>query len=60
MRKCENESVDVYEVAGKDLADLLSRTAVTISALKEGSSFFNVTVGSGMEEPYVVTLYVHH
>ena len=63
MRHCENEFVNVYEVVGDNLADLLRDAADQVERNNEtnGDSWHMLTVGSGIdgESTYLVTLYAH-
>lgn len=56
MRFCENETVDVYEAHGRDLALLLEDAAATVREADGGYSF--VTTSYDVELGYILTLYV--
>jgi len=56
MRFCENETVDVYEATGRDLAVLLEDAAATVREANGGYSF--VTTAYDNELGYILTLYV--
>ena len=58
MRHCSNDSVDVYEAAGDDLAELLHEAGDLLVTL-EDYSHANIVTGVGIDTAYLVTLYVH-
>lgn len=59
MRHCSGETVDVYEAAGENLADLLHMTGTQLDKLDGEYSHATVNVSMGVDTTYVVTLYVH-
>lgn len=57
MRYCTNEEAHVFEEAGSDLAVLLRDAADTLDEYEH--TFANVIVGQSVDEPYLVTVYLH-
>lgn len=56
MRFCENEEVEVHEATGPDLAALLREAADLVEGYE---SWANVVTGPGIDEAYLVTVYLH-
>ena len=61
MRFCDNETVEVYETEGKNLATVLRDVAVTVDNTE--ASWHNLTVAFATDDEgwpvYRATLYVH-
>ena len=57
MRLCANETTDVYETQGDNLAGLLREAAKQLDEVEH--VWASVNVGPGYETSYLLTLYVH-
>ena len=63
MRHCENETVEVFELEGLELSEILVQTALKVKNVEPDSSWQNLTISTDIGDGPIVyraTLYIHY